>query len=611
MLITELIEKDLPEFTGLCVMETTGGLAEIRAAGISLAWKFNIHRARTFKKILVAGGRDDRGKYFIADIDEIATTLQITGRPEWASALNYHEENFGNWITDRLNGVIKDNILSERHAILFKNPTPIKSFSTNDFQFNSNPVYYKIGNPQAGAESLLRSGERISIKNVGKILSADITLNGLTVIAGANDTGKSTIGKFLFSIVKAISRYEQDLNEGKEKIVLEKIEKLFFRLRRIPEYELGEQFRSEFYPKTFLNQIKIYFDSNQGSIWGDNDGSYLDKVFENKESFILNLPKERQKDFLKDLKEIKESLIYNEDKKEQKKRALSRVLFSEFQSEVSPKTNTDQSEINYTVGSSDILKIKLRKNTITEFETFDELVFRDVIYIETPLLLQMYDLIQSASTLFAEDDEDDRHFSSRLRPKVSLHVKDLIAKIDNAKYYASGLFESNFVHFETLKRISDIINGGFIFDAEKRNFSFSQRHNKKGSVDIKPINIASGIKSFGLIQLLLQANTLNDTSLLIIDEPENHLHPEWQVKYASMIIELIKKDIFIIINSHSPYMIQALRYFGEKAEVSEKISYHYAELNSNESQSVIKDVSNDLNIIFSKLAAPLKELVWQ
>jgi DNA repair ATPase RecN len=40
---------------------------------------------------------------------------------------------------------------------------------------------------------------RLKIKDFHIIKSADIQFDGLTVIAGENDTGKSTVGKILFS----------------------------------------------------------------------------------------------------------------------------------------------------------------------------------------------------------------------------------------------------------------------------------------------------------------------------------------------------------------------------------------------------------------------------
>ena len=39
---------------------------------------------------------------------------------------------------------------------------------------------------------------RLEIQNINKIKEADFALNGLTVIVGENDMGKSTIGSILF-----------------------------------------------------------------------------------------------------------------------------------------------------------------------------------------------------------------------------------------------------------------------------------------------------------------------------------------------------------------------------------------------------------------------------
>ena len=46
---------------------------------------------------------------------------------------------------------------------------------------------------------------RLDIKNFAKIKEAHIIVDGITVIAGENNTGKSTIGKILFSLFNAIS----------------------------------------------------------------------------------------------------------------------------------------------------------------------------------------------------------------------------------------------------------------------------------------------------------------------------------------------------------------------------------------------------------------------
>lgn len=49
--------------------------------------------------------------------------------------------------------------------------------------------------------------QSIEIKNIGKIEQANIALNGLTIISGENNTGKSTIGKAVFSIFHGLKNW--------------------------------------------------------------------------------------------------------------------------------------------------------------------------------------------------------------------------------------------------------------------------------------------------------------------------------------------------------------------------------------------------------------------
>lgn len=50
---------------------------------------------------------------------------------------------------------------------------------------------------------------QLRISNIGKIRCATIDLNGITVIAGDNDTGKTTIGKTLFGFFKSCHNLTQ------------------------------------------------------------------------------------------------------------------------------------------------------------------------------------------------------------------------------------------------------------------------------------------------------------------------------------------------------------------------------------------------------------------
>ncbi len=52
---------------------------------------------------------------------------------------------------------------------------------------------------------------RLTIKNIGKIDEADIELNGITVIAGENNTGKSTVGKAFFCILNSFYKIKEQV----------------------------------------------------------------------------------------------------------------------------------------------------------------------------------------------------------------------------------------------------------------------------------------------------------------------------------------------------------------------------------------------------------------
>ena len=57
---------------------------------------------------------------------------------------------------------------------------------------------------------------RISLKNIGKVKEANIEIRGITVIGGENNTGKSTVGKALYSAFNSFVDAEGKLvNENK------------------------------------------------------------------------------------------------------------------------------------------------------------------------------------------------------------------------------------------------------------------------------------------------------------------------------------------------------------------------------------------------------------
>ena len=51
---------------------------------------------------------------------------------------------------------------------------------------------------------------------------------------------------------------------------------------------------------------------------------------------------------------------------------------------------------------------------------------------------------------------------------------------------------------------------------------------------------------------------LNKETLIIIEEPEAHLHPDAQRVIARALVRLVNRNVHILLITHSPYMIQQI-----------------------------------------------------
>lgn len=58
---------------------------------------------------------------------------------------------------------------------------------------------------------------KLTIKNFARIKEAEINIDGITIIAGENNTGKTTIGKVLFSCFNSLNNIEEAILLDKKK----------------------------------------------------------------------------------------------------------------------------------------------------------------------------------------------------------------------------------------------------------------------------------------------------------------------------------------------------------------------------------------------------------
>jgi predicted ATPase len=109
-------------------------------------------------------------------------------------------------------------------------------------------------------------------------------------------------------------------------------------------------------------------------------------------------------------------------------------------------------------------------------------------------------------------------------------------------------------------------------------------------------------KSFGILQMLLSGDFIKARTLVVLDEPEVHLHPNWQLKYAEIITLLVQNNRNILVTTHSPYMVEALERYAEKYKIEEKTNFYLAK------DGAIKSGNNNqiLSKVLQYIVLPLK-----
>lgn len=424
----------------------------------------------------------------------------------------------------------------------------------------------------------------VSVKNFGTVLRADVHVGGLTVITGENDTGKSTIGKILFSLVKAIARYEEDLEEAKESRITEISEKMYFNLRRFVNVEDNNNLRDLFHPRKMYAQLK----------------SHADKAITERINLIHHfmvtsgMPRALYESCLKNFERIAAILEEPDDKVSAIDRATKKAFFSEFKGEILPKPikSSIKAQVSINDGVSELIDISWGKDSAQSLKYVDDLGYSDATYLDSPSIIQFHNLVRNARTHFDADAPG--------RGTVPLHVKDLAVKLEDS-IYSFSLLDFFSEEESVSSKIAKIVGGQLIYDVEKSDF-FLERNGFK----LASSNIASGIKSLGIIDLLITSGAIKQGALLILDEPEVNLHPKWQVDYCDIICELVKREVDVIVNTHSPYIIEALKHFCDQSGIDNKF---YLAIKKNQfDQSEFFDITENISVAIDKLAAPLQRL---
>ena len=448
---------------------------------------------------------------------------------------------------------------------------------------------------------------KLKLKNVGKIKEADIELSGLTLIAGPNDSGKSTVGKVSFALVKSIANYPVLFNQIQiEKLYKEYLNPLRLELRELSNsvsFHSSSLFRTdeilEKKPK-LLKAIRALYGHFEFSMDISHIKSLLKDILNNSNDL------ENKENIQNSVNSTINFLSHNNSSTEKIQLISNRIFQDVFESNINNSAyRNDNASIIFENNDINIISLNSNNDNII-CDSFSENfpIFSDATLIDNPFLLE------DNYNLYGE--YRNRFIPMMLKPMETKIIDSSTDLVEKEKTAAKRLNKENY-HENLLKEFENIFNS-----AQFKNSSNDGRLKYKVNSKAKELeisNIASGCKSFGILYILLKTGVITKDSLIILDEPENHLHPEWQIKYAEIICKMVKNGFYVLLTSHSPYMIQALRTYSEREEIfDKKVNFYFASKDKNgKNYSIIENVKNEDGIfddsrIFQSLYSPIETL---
>lgn len=390
---------------------------------------------------------------------------------------------------------------------------------------------------------------QIHISNFRAIEDAQIALNGITVLTGLNATGKSTISRMMYYAGYYANHY-QELIDDRLNGMLEGITLYLLQyLDLLPDDErmlfIFKGYR-RFSHKPFeeedaylmIDTLQKHYESGAQvkSLDRERLGKVLGKQFKNRQAFFKGL---------EELKEVIEGVyeFYRRLLKDRPPIFLRDKLSELF----STSKETLMKSFSVREGTEEI--VGPSRKDVGVFTSFDR-----VFYIDSPMIanfsgdfpLGVLDQNWEELIQFFYDGR------TRSLSESEQRVADLLAGITRGQVVLPS------------KDQDGVMRTRKIYFTESSGESYAIKE------------VATGIKSFALIQSLLQKGLLTERTLLIIDEPEAHLHPQWTVEYARIITTLHRElGVKFLLATHSPRLVQSLSLFASEEEETAKSLLFY------------------------------------
>lgn len=401
----------------------------------------------------------------------------------------------------------------------------------------------------------------IEIKRLAMIEDAHVVIDGITVIAGKNNTGKSTVGKVLDSVFNSLSNIDK-------KISRERVLKVWSSLANIPSLMMTADV--EAVCRTLLTER----DSGK-----------------QKDMLLSYMPRRGMTQQVKDALDTLQKVQRLSD--EDIKCTLVQRYFSEvFNGQINNIYNDGETalvSVNVTDGSA---KIEFKDNVCTMAER-GFAIANTSYYMDNPFVL---DILNRAIRSFSRDS------GIRMLPLCERNLYDALRSEADSDSPAIDSILAN----ERLARVMELLNGvapgEVVFDGV-----YFYKEDKRAQTGVNVNSLATGLKTFVIIKCLIRNGRLHEKDVLVVDEPEIHLHPEWLIRYAELLVALQKAfNLRILITTHSSDFLEAIDKYSDKYGIHKSSRYYLTQVDNNRTH--VNDVTDCVYKIHEQLVDPIELL---
>lgn len=409
------------------------------------------------------------------------------------------------------------------------------------------------------------------------IKSAEIKLDGITVLAGENGCGKSTLSRWLYYLVNTINQYDDLLVKSFIRDTVRSLDRLtrFFLIEfeRQPVARPDDLYKIGDIDKLSIIYKKMYADLRENIIpWLENPR--ISKNRKERAFHYLNIP------YSENIEELKENVHDFAGSQiveyENRVRALS---LKKYRRDIQSLFNFIYADYDESPTTRPEIQFIEQGTPILSQSDFNHLYqLKRAIYVDTPMALGHKDVQSKAWTSLQNMMVNEY----QEKPKEADRLIFTISKITGG-------------HF-------DVVDEDFMLNKEIHYI-------RRDGLDIELGKAATGLNAFAYLQLLLKNGYLDEETLLLIDEPEAHLHPQWIVEFARILVQIHKiLGVNIMIASHNPDMVSAIHSIAQKEEVLEDTNFYLAKKDEESWKYTYKALGTDISEIFQSFNIALSRI---